>query len=401
MILLAALAFVLFLLLALHPFITYPLSLIWLRRRRGGAGARHGAFDRTYDPSFSVCMCAYNEERVIEAKCRNLLALRAGRRDLQILVYVDAATDRTEAILRQFAPAITILSSSQRLGKTHGMNRLVEAATGDIVIFTDADVMLQPDIPDRLVRYFADPRTGCVCGHLRHTNHDQSATAATGSVYWRLEERIKQLESDIGSVMGADGSLFAIRRSLHHPPPDQIIDDMYVSLTILLDGYRVVRAGDVFATDEAAESLADEFRRKVRIACQAFTVHRLLWPRLRRTGWLTVYMYVSHKLLRWFGIYSLALAGLALLGLFAAAGRPGLGLLLAGLAAAGLVCGNRLGLQPIPKLVSILVALAGAGLGVWRSLRGDRFQTWPSTSSLRAARSAAPTRAPAASGRNR
>src|SRR6185295_2273749 len=107
-------------------------------------------------------------------------------------------------------------------------------------------------------------------------------TAETGSLYWRLEEAIKRLESETGSVMGADGSIFAIRRALHRPPPPDIIDDMYVSLAIACDGHRVVRAGDARAEEESVGRSGEEFRRKVRISCQAFNVHRLLWPRLKR-----------------------------------------------------------------------------------------------------------------------
>ena len=144
----------------------------------------------------------------------------------------------------------------------------------------DANVVFAPDAVRRLLRPFADPAVGCVCGHLVYTAPDGAAaegggggaTAATGSLYWRLEERIKELESRTGSVMGADGSIFAIRRALHRPPPRDIIDDMYVSLSILCDGHRVVRAGDALAYEATVSRPAEEFRRKIRIACQAFIV---------------------------------------------------------------------------------------------------------------------------------
>ena len=381
MVLLAAALVAIFLLLAQHPFVTYPLSLMLLRRRH----VRQARFlpASTSSLRFAICMCAYNEESVVTAKCENLMALRRRHRDLEILAYVDGATDATEQILRRYEPAITVHASPERLGKTHGMNLLVASCSADIVIFTDADVMLDPEIPDRLTKHFADPDVGCVCGHVRQSGGGRSATAATGSLYWRLEEQIKQLESDLGSAMGADGSLFAIRRELHHPPPDSIIDDMYVSLMILLDGYRVVRAPDVHGYESATEHLADEFRRKIRIACQAFTIHRLLWPRLRRRDALTVYQYVSHKLLRWLCIFHLILAGAAAIALLAAIHRLGEGALIAGVGIAGLALAHRIGIRKARQLVSILAALTGTGIGVVRSLRGERFQTWISTSSLR------------------
>jgi cellulose synthase/poly-beta-1,6-N-acetylglucosamine synthase-like glycosyltransferase len=369
------------LLLALHPFTTYPLSLRLMRRFVPPRPLRIGA-----DParqSFAVCLCAYNEERVIEAKMQNLLALREREPGLEILVYVDAAGDRTAEILKRYADRITLHVSPERHGKTHGMNLLVSKARASILVFTDANVMLDLEALDRLRRYFTDPAVGCVCGNLVYTNGGDSVTAASGSLYWRLEEGIKKLEEATGSIMGADGSLFAIRRALHHPPPDHIIDDMYVSFRILCDGYRIVQATDVRAYEESVTSPREEFRRKVRIACQAFNVHRLIWPRLKRLDRLTLYKYVSHKLIRWLSIYFLVLAGLAFEGALLAAGLYELAL---GLAAGGLgmlAAGHYAGIKPFAQLTDILAALLGAGLGVWQSLRGNRYQTWTPAASIR------------------
>jgi cellulose synthase/poly-beta-1,6-N-acetylglucosamine synthase-like glycosyltransferase len=265
------------------------------------------------------------------------------------------------------------------------MNRLVAETRAEIVVFTDANVMLAPDALQRLLRWFADPAVGCVCGHLSYVNEGESATASTGSLYWRLEEHIKQLESDTGSAMGADGSIFAVRRALHRPVPPDLIDDMHQSLGILCQGWRVVRADDVRAFERAAARPAEEFRRKVRIACQAFNVHRALWPRLRHLPAWTLYKYVSHKVLRWLAIYLMAVGAILLTaGLLASGGWA----LAAGLWAAGLTgvaVGLSTGLPPFAQAVDVLLALAGAGLGVWRSLCGERFQTWTPAASVRAA----------------
>jgi len=375
-----------FFLLAVHPFTTYPLSLLVLRAlgvNRFAHGQEQTASLGQQPIRFAICMCAYNEERVIEQKMQNLLKLREREPGLQILVYVDASSDRTAGILDTYADRIFLHVSAERHGKTYGMNLLSARADADVLVFTDANVMLDVACLDDLRRHFADPQIGCVCGNLNYVNPGASVTAASGSLYWRFEEALKRLESQTGSMIVADGSIFAVRRLLRHAPPDHIIDDMYVSLMALLDGHRVIQAHDVRAYEESVAKSSEEFSRKVRIACQAFNVHRLLWPRLRRTDWLTRYKYVSHKLLRWLSIFFLGAAALAFIAALVAAGYP---LIALGLVVAAAVCGGlgyRWSVKPFAQVVDLLLALLGAGLGVLRSLRGERFQTWTPANSIR------------------
>lgn len=367
----------LFLLLAAHPFVTYPLSLRLLPRRplRPQDGAPR-------PPSFSVLVCAHNEARVIRDKAANLLALKERVPDLEILVYDDASADGTGEILRGY-PGITVVSAPARTGKTPGMNRLASMARGEILVFSDANVTVEPEALDAIARCFADPEVGCVCGHLIYLNPGDSVTAATGAGYWALEERIKQLESDTGSVMGADGSLFAVRKALHRPVPEDLIDDIHVSFGVLFQGHRVVRAPDARAFEKTATDAGDEFRRKVRISCQAFNIHRRLWPQLRRLGWIDLYKYLSHKFLRWLTIYSLALAGLFLFAGTVALAGWAMALGLAGAGTAALALGHALKVGPARKLVDALGAFVATGLGVVYSLRGREFRTWTPAASVR------------------
>lgn len=365
-------------LLAAHPFVTYPLSLLAIRRRPADRHASQPARD-----TFSLCMCAYNEESIIEAKARNLLALKAREPDLQVLIYVDAASDRTAERLLAYADAFEIHVATARRGKTYGMNLLTTRATGSLLVFTDANVMLDPACLDGLRQDFADPSVGCVCGNLIYTNDADSVTASTGSLYWRLEERIKLLEQRTGSVMGAHGALFAVRRALHRAPPDHIIDDMYVSFMVLIQGYRLMQSTAARAYEASASRSKEEFHRKSRIACQAFNVHRLLWPALRRLDALTVYKYVSHKFLRWVSIYfllaAIVFALMALLAMGAVGVAAGLALIGATLVAVGLFTA----VKPLSQIVDVLTSLTGAGIGVWQSLRGQSYQTWTPVASAR------------------
>jgi cellulose synthase/poly-beta-1,6-N-acetylglucosamine synthase-like glycosyltransferase len=366
--------------LAQHPFVTYPLSLTVMKKlwphRAKPLPARKPI-------DFTICMCAYNEEGVIREKLQNLLALKQREPGLEILIYVDAASDQTAKRLRAYAPHISFHVSPARHGKTHGMNLLASRATGDVILFTDANVMLDMDVLDKLRDSFADPEIGCVCGNLIYTNGDASVTASTGSLYWRLEEGIKRLEQETGSVMGADGSLFAIRRALHQAPPDHIIDDMFVSFWVLIQGYRIVQSKDARAYEESASNSSDEFGRKARIACQAFNVHRLIWPHIRKLNVTTVYKYVSHKLLRWLCIYFLALSGILFVAALAIAGYTWAAVVLVAAAFIGFILGARYAIKPFSQIVDIVSSMAGAGLGVWKSVRGERFQTWTPVASLR------------------
>lgn len=373
--------------LAVHPFSTYPASLA-LVKKLSPRSVRDGHVGATA----ALCVCAFNEERVIRAKAENMLELRDAFPGLSLAIYVDGATDRTREILAGFEPDISVVASDVRHGKTHGMNTLVARTNAEFLVFSDANVRLAPDAISRLLAPFGDPHVGGVCGHLRYLGSEKGATALAGSLYWRLEENIKRLESATGSVMGADGSLFAIRRVLHRPVPVDLIEDMYVSLSVLCAGYRLVRAEDAIAMEEVTSGHKEEFRRKIRISCQAFNVHTALAPRLRHLGALDRYKYVSHKLLRWFTIYLLAVGGICVAGGVAVIG--GWWAVCALLVAEGFALGwIALGRSAFSSgLRSALSAFLATGIGVLRSFRGDRFQTWTPPGSARVPNTA-PSRA--------
>jgi cellulose synthase/poly-beta-1,6-N-acetylglucosamine synthase-like glycosyltransferase len=367
---------------ALHPFTTYPASLWLLRRFRFvPLPPRTSAAPPSFE--LAICMCAYNEEKIIEAKLVNLLALKRAYPGLEILIYVDAASDRTAELLRAHEQEIRLFVSTERLGKTHGMNLLVSKVTKPIIMFTDANVLIDQEAPARLLRYFIDPAIGCVSGHLQHLHADVTATAHSSSLYWRLDEWTKRLETDTGSAIGADGSLFAVRRELHRPPPNNIIEDMYVSMMIFCEGHRVVQADDVIAYEESIALAKDEFKRKIRVASCAFNVHRVLWPRVRTLSWLTRYKYVSHKWIRWFTIYFLAAGVVSFEIALVLAGARTAASALAAFAACALLGGAASSRGPLAQIWNILSAFVATGLGVLRSVRGERLQTWTPVSSIR------------------
>jgi cellulose synthase/poly-beta-1,6-N-acetylglucosamine synthase-like glycosyltransferase len=384
---------VLFCLLCVHPFVIYPWTLE-LARRWNASPLRASYADRPdrlaareEELTFAICLCAYNEAAIIEQTIESLLKLRRRTGRLQILLYVDGATDGTAEIAGRYAGEIELLVSPERHGKSHGLNRLSQRVRAPIMVLADANVRIAEDALVNMEKYFRDEDVGCVCGHLVYSNGDDSVTAQTGSLYWRLEEKIKRLESETGSVMGADGSLYAMRSELFHPIPEGVADDMYLSLAVLCDGYRVIRAEDVRVFEAAGVNPKDEFRRKIRIACQAFSTHRALWSQLRQLDGFSIYKYVSHKLLRWFTVFTLA--GTALTAFAALAVLIGLGwaAALSALGIGALALALRLHVRPLPMVLDMLRSFAATGIGVVHSLRGANVRTWE------------PARAPAGQGR--
>lgn len=371
--------FVACVLLVLHPYVTYPLSLMVVRRWR----AKPLNPTLPAPTTFAVVCCVYNERKVIDQKIENMRAVRDALGDCQLLIHSDASSDGTNEVLQSVADEFTLSLAEGRSGKSAGMNRLLSMTKAEIVIYTDANVMIDPAAVRNLPRYFQDRQVGCVTGHLLYLNAEESQTARVGALYWRHEEWVKQLESDTGSVMGADGSLFAIRRELHRPTPADIIDDFFTSMSILCAGYRLVRGSDFLAYEHAASVRKDEFRRKVRIACRAFNCHRLLWPKIAKLDRLSVYKYLSHKYLRWLAGYFLAVGAAASVAMvFVAFGTLPSVIYLLVLAAAAFAA-DRFNLPVVTSIWEIMVAMGATAIGVYKSMRGERFQTWTIASSTR------------------
>ncbi|MGE5779906.1 MAG: glycosyltransferase [Hyphomicrobiales bacterium] len=372
---------------ALWPFGPYQLSLLLARRLRRFPPAPSPVHVRPVEDTFAICLCVYNEAAVIRDKVEDLLRLReAAGGALEIAIYVDAASDGTAELLASYRDRIRLVVSPERRGKTHGMNLLVAGTTASIVMFTDANVRIDPSAVAVLRRYFSDSTIGCVCSDLTYVNAGESAVAAVGSTFWSFNEWSKGLETATGSVIGADGSLFAICRRYHRPVPKGLFDDIYVSLCVLLAGARVVRAPDLKAYETHSTRAGDEFRRKIRIACECMAVHFELWPELRRLDAWNLYRYLGHRLMRWVGGYGLFASAIYLFIATAAAFGPLPVTLATGLTALFYAAALHLGLRPVAASWNILLAFAGNAIGAWKALRGERMITWEPPASARRAR---------------
>jgi cellulose synthase/poly-beta-1,6-N-acetylglucosamine synthase-like glycosyltransferase len=317
--------------LVIYTYAVYPLLLIAIAgiqqvvrdmRYAASRGDRRRKAVRGYHPRVSLVFSAYNEEAVIAAKMENCRTLTYPTEMLEILAGCDGCSDRTAELARAAKlPNLTVFDSGEfagRSGKPEVLNRLVKLATGEFVIFSDANTMLAPDAIALLARHFNDPegkeKIGCVCGELRVQS--RAGGPSTEGAYWRYEVFLKFLESRLGLLLGANGGVFAIRRDLFTPLPKQaIIDDFLVAMRIHDAGYSVVYDPEATALEEAAAGVRDEFKRRVRIGAGNFHALRFTARLLSPTSGRVFFSYWSHKILRWLVPFALPLAFAAAVGI--------------------------------------------------------------------------------------
>jgi cellulose synthase/poly-beta-1,6-N-acetylglucosamine synthase-like glycosyltransferase len=326
-------------------------------------------------PSASLLFCAYNEAGAMPEKLANLAMLKQLYPGLEILAFDDGSSDGTSDLIAAQGDLVTLVRGPGRSGKAHGMKQLAARARGDVLIFTDANVLLDGKAVERLLARYADSQVGGVLGSLHYIGAEDSATASVGSLYWRIEERLKDEESRTGNVLGADGSIFSIRRSLYPDFPDSVLDDLTVSMAVVFAGKRLVKAKDVIARERLVTARKDEYRRKVRIAARAWHTHVHLRPQLRRLGALDRFKYASRKIVRWFGGLFILVGAIAA---GALAMRVSPSLYLAGALGVALLLwvGVRAKSGPVAALVDVLIAYAATLQGVAKAMTGRTVTIW-------------------------
>lgn len=272
----------------------YPALLFALARVRPRPVARGDV-----TPSMTMIVPTFNEERVIERKIANALASDYPRERLEVLVLSDGCTDETCSIVRRLQDDVVRLIELPRGGKAAALNRGAAEATGEILVLTDANVELAPDALRRLARSFADPSVGGVSGKKKAIRRIGADTTELGeNLYWRWDQWQKTLESAIGSIFAADGTLYAVRRTLYVPIDDPAqADDIAISARVVLQGRRLVFDPEAVAFEETPAEGAEEFRRKVRVTNHSVRALLNLGSALWTSGFYSVEL-LSHKLVR-------------------------------------------------------------------------------------------------------
>lgn len=278
-------------------------ALLWVRSRWSPRPVRSAPCL----PPISIVLVVRNEASVLQSKLKNLLDLNYPADRVEIIVVSDGSTDDTNRILSEFAghSRVQIILKEEPRGKAAGLNAAVEAAHGEIVVFTDARQEIEADAVRLLLENFADPQVGCGSGELMLGDPNSGEATRGMGLYWKIEKKVRQMESDWGSVVGATGALYAVRRSLLvQLPPETILDDVYIPMHVLRQGSRVILDSRARVWDQCDLGAEREFWRKVRTLSGNYQLLRLA-PWLLSSANPARFSLISHKLIRLFVPFAL------------------------------------------------------------------------------------------------
>lgn len=272
----------------------YPAALAVLRRVR----PRPVRLDPAYRPGISLVVAAFNEEAVIGAKLDAVAGLRYPRGLVEVIVAADGSDDLTPEIARAH-PGVIVLDDPVRRGKAAALNRAALQASGEILVFTDANNVLDPGCLEALAAHLGDPEVGVVAGAKHILDESGRALDAAEGAYWRYEALIRSLEAGIGSVTGVSGELIAVRREAFRPiREDAILDDWALALQAAARGWRIAYADDARSFEPASATVGDELVRRSRIFTGTWQTLASALPALLVRRPLLAWQIVSHKGLR-------------------------------------------------------------------------------------------------------
>lgn len=279
-----------------YTYLGYP-CVVWLFSQFRSRPVQRAAIE----PSISVIITAYNEERHLVEKLKNTLALAYPPGKIEVIVASDCSSDSTDEIARGFGSrGVRLLRQPERLGKTAAQNAAVRQANGDIILFSDATTMYRPDVLRHIVPNFADASVGCVAGRLIYVDPSESNVGQGAKSYWGYESFLKRHESRACSLIGASGCLYAVRRSAYVPLYNEACSDFIIATKMVEQGLRTVYEPAAVCTEETNTRPDRELRMRVRVITQTYTDlwrHRSMLNPFK-AGFYAVQL-ISHKVLRY------------------------------------------------------------------------------------------------------
>ncbi|GAB1373931.1 glycosyltransferase family 2 protein [Bacteroidales bacterium] len=252
-------------------------------------------------PYVSLLIAAYNEEKIVDEKMSNCFELGYPKDKLKIVWITDGSTDSTNEKLSRYSNT-EVLFEPKRGGKTAALNRAMNFINTDIVIFTDANTILNKDSITEIVNAFSDPKVGCVAGEKRIALTSATNTSSLGEgAYWKYESVLKEMDSRLNTTAGAAGELFAVRKDLYeYVEEDTLLDDFIISMRIAKKGYKIRYCKNAYAVEGGSLNMREEKKRKVRIAAGGIQSVIRLSSLLNIFKYpLLSFQYISHRVLRW------------------------------------------------------------------------------------------------------
>lgn len=252
-------------------------------------------------PAVALVVAAYNEADFIEEKILNTLALDYPKDKLELIFITDGSTDHTPQLISRHSN-ILLLHEPARRGKVAAMNRAIQHVQSPLVIFCDANTLLNAGCIKEIVKHYADPKVGGVAGEKKILQQGKGAAAAAGEgLYWKYESFLKKLDSDLYTTVGAAGELFSVRKSLFEQAPEgTIIEDFVQSLKLVINGYVVRYEPNAYAAEAPSANIREEMKRKVRICAGAFQAMVLLKELFNVFKYpVASFQFISHRILRW------------------------------------------------------------------------------------------------------
>jgi cellulose synthase/poly-beta-1,6-N-acetylglucosamine synthase-like glycosyltransferase len=291
-----AFAFIVF-----YSFFGYGIVLFLMVKIRKSFFKRRNHQNENYEPTVSFIVPCYNEASIIKDKILNTLAIDYPKNKLQVIFITDGSTDGTDQEVSKFDD-VELLHLPQRKGKSAAENRSVAYASGEVIIFSDANTELNSNVIRKIVRHYTDPMVGAVSGEKKiFQDKSENAAGAGEGFYWKYESKLKKWDSELLTVVGAAGELISFRKHLFtHLEEDTILDDFILSLRITERGYRVQYEPEATATETASANSKEELKRKVRICAGGWQAMSRLTSLFNFTKHpILTFQYVSHRVLRW------------------------------------------------------------------------------------------------------